>query len=270
MLRLLLLRLLRLLLVLVVLLLLRLLLLRLLLAVVPMLLLLSSMLVLLLEMLLSVLLVVPRVRRLGWVLRVLLLLLLGLVSSRSITGLLPNLVIRGLLMLLLGLLRIDRTTTTIMLLQVLLQLLLCPHTRAAVRRLRLLALSTTIDSIWLLLALSAGCHDLHPAPLATIWLLLICRIIVVLVLLPGGGLINVGGRLALVQEICRSGRHPSHLLLRLLHHASVRRRGPRLVRGRGVLRRGGRCLARRLAAVRLLIVTTELGQELLHRKRLLV
>ena len=261
--------LLRLLLVLVVLLLLRLLLLRLLLAVVPMLLLLSSMLVLLLEMLLSVLLVVPRVRRLGWVLRVLLL-LLGLVSSRSITGLLPKLVIRGLLMLLLGLLRIDRTTTTIMLLQVLLQLLLCPHTRAAVRRLRLLALSTTIDSIWLLLALSAGCHDLHPAPLATIWLLLICRIIVVLVLLPGGGLINVGGRLALVQEICRSGRHPSHLLLRLLHHASVRRRGPRLVRGRGVLRRGGRCLARRLAAVRLLIVTTELGQELLHRKRLLV
>ena len=258
----------RLLLVLVVLLLLRLLLLRLLLAVVPMLLLLSSMLVLLLEMLLSVLLVVPRVRRLGWVLRVLL--LLGLVSSRSITGLLPNLVIRGLLMLLLGLLRIDRTTTTIMLLQVLLQLLLCPHSRATVRRLRLLALSTTIDSIWLLLALSAGCHDLHPAPLATIWLLLICRIIVVLVLLPGGGLINVGGRLALVQEICRSGRHPSHLLLRLLHHASVRRRGPRLVRGRGVLRRGGRCLARRLAAVRLLIVTTELGQELLHRKRLLV
>ena len=269
MLRLLLLRLLRLLLVLVVLLLLRLLLLRLLLAVVPMLLLLSSMLVLLLEMLLSVLLVVPRVRRLGWVLRVLLL-LLGLVSSRCITGLLPNLVIRGLLMLLLGLLRIDRTTTTIMLLQVLLQLLLCPHTRAAVRRLRLLALSTTIDSIWLLLALSAGCHDLHPAPLATIWLLLICRIIVVLVLLPGGGLINVGGRLALVQEVCSPGRHPSHLLLSLLHHASVRRRGPRLVRGRGVLRRGGRCLARRLAAVRLLIVTTELGQELLHRKRLLV
>ena len=83
--------------------------------------------------------------------------------------------------------------------------------------------------------------------------------------------ILIGSCLALVQKVRCPGtsRRIEHLLL-LPHHAAVRRGGPRLVRGRSVLCGGGRGLAGRLAVVRLLIITTELRQELLHRERLLV
>ena len=113
--------------------------------------------------------------------------------------------------------------------------LLSPHCHASttavvtiLQLLRRLPLSS-IDSTILLL--SAGCHYLHPAPLAAI-LLLICRVSALILVLTGAGRTHLNvliGSLTLIQKVRCPGRRIEHLLL-LLHHASVRRRGPGLVR----------------------------------------
>ena len=114
--------------------------------------------------------------------------------------------------------------------------LLSPHCHASttavvtiLQLLRRLPLSS-IDSTILLL--SAGCHYLHPAPLAAI-LLLICRVSALILVLTGAGRTHLNvliGSLTLIQKVRWPGRRRIEHLLLLLHHASVRRRGPGLVR----------------------------------------
>ena len=173
------------------------------------------------------------------------------ISATSARLLLPDsvdisaiiVVVIRLLMLLLRLL-IDCSTTILrkVLLELLLLLccrcrlrLLSAHCHASttavvtiLQLLRRLPLSS-IDSTILLL--SAGCHYLHPAPLAAI-LLLICRVSALILVLTGAGRTHLSvliGSLTLIQKVRCPGRRIEHLLL-LLHHASVRRRGPGLVR----------------------------------------
>ena len=173
------------------------------------------------------------------------------ISATSARLLLPDnvdisaiiVVVIRLLMLLLRLL-IDCSTTILrkVLLELLLLLccrcrlrLLSAHCHASttavvtiLQLLRRLPLSS-IDSTILLL--SAGCHYLHPAPLAAI-LLLICRVSALILVLTGAGRTHLNvliGSLTLIQKVRCPGRRIEHLLL-LLHHASVRRRGPGLVR----------------------------------------